>query len=561
VVLVDIDPALLVYVAAFALAALVCLVSVARARRVDDPETRRGLVWLLLLSAGWAGSHVGFLLAPTAPLRMGFYLAGLVVGLATVGPWLYFCSAYTGRTFHRDRTYRRLAVGFFVVVSALKLTNPLHGRYVSATAMATPFPHLAVRPEPLHWLVAGLVYVVTAAGAFMLLERFRKAGADTTPLVVLVGLTALPVGLDLVGYATPYLVEVTYEPLGVAAFAVGTLFLYTERFRAVRVAGDNPDPVVVLGEDDRIRDYNDAAMARFPALAGSVGDPVGAALPALGDHLDADATASAAPTTDGAGARPAREVLEHATGGEPAYYLVTVARMGSGGRRVVLRDVSHSERQRRELARQNERLDRFAGAVGHDLRNPLNAASAQLDVARHRSDGETPHLDTVAEEHERMSEMIADLLTLAREGRTIGETEPVALADLAADCWNRIDPEGTADLRVETDRRVSAAPDRLRQALENLFRNALEHAGADGPPTVTVGDCPDGFYVADDGPGIPPDRRAAVFETGHTTAADGTGFGLAIVREVVTAHGWDVRVTESATGGARFEVTGVTTPD
>jgi signal transduction histidine kinase len=73
--------------------------------------------------------------------------------------------------------------------------------------------------------------------------------------------------------------------------------------------------------------------------------------------------------------------------------------------------------------------------------------------------------------------------------------------------------------------------------------------------TVTVGDLADdaGFFVADDGPGIPPDERETVFEAGHSTAPDGTGFGLAIVDGIADAHGWTVRVTDSATGGARFE--------
>jgi signal transduction histidine kinase len=75
--------------------------------------------------------------------------------------------------------------------------------------------------------------------------------------------------------------------------------------------------------------------------------------------------------------------------------------------------------------------------------------------------------------------------------------------------------------------------------------------------TVRVGDLGDGFYVADDGPGIPADRREDVFEPGYSTARDGTGFGLSIVRELADLHGWTVRATESESGGVRFEITGV----
>ena len=77
--------------------------------------------------------------------------------------------------------------------------------------------------------------------------------------------------------------------------------------------------------------------------------------------------------------------------------------------------------------------------------------------------------------------------------------------------------------------------------------------------TVRIGDLPDdaGFYVADDGPGIPEADRETVFDAGHSTNEDGTGFGLSIVQGIVEAHGWDIRVTEGDDGGARFEITGV----
>ena len=74
--------------------------------------------------------------------------------------------------------------------------------------------------------------------------------------------------------------------------------------------------------------------------------------------------------------------------------------------------------------------------------------------------------------------------------------------------------------------------------------------------TVTVGDIPDGFYVADDGPGVSPADRDRVFERG-VASGGGTGLGLPIVERVVDIHGWSVGVTESERGGARFEVNDV----
>jgi len=94
---------------------------------------------------------------------------------------------------------------------------------------------------------------------------------------------------------------------------------------------------------------------------------------------------------------------------------------------------------------------------------------------------------------------------------------------------------------------------------ESVGHGAPSRQDAGGHDTsavsITVGDTDEGFYVADDGPGIPPGDREDVFELGHTTREDGTGFGLAIVETIAEAHGWTVTAGESAAGGARFEVT------
>jgi signal transduction histidine kinase len=90
---------------------------------------------------------------------------------------------------------------------------------------------------------------------------------------------------------------------------------------------------------------------------------------------------------------------------------------------------------------------------------------------------------------------------------------------------------------------------------ENLMRNAIDHT--EQTVTVTVGESEDGIYFADDGDGIPEDERDDVFTPGYTTTDDGTGFGLSIVSDIVEAHGWGIHLTESAEGGARFEITDV----
>jgi signal transduction histidine kinase len=100
-----------------------------------------------------------------------------------------------------------------------------------------------------------------------------------------------------------------------------------------------------------------------------------------------------------------------------------------------------------------------------------------------------------------------------------------------------------------------ADANRLRNLFENLMRNAVEHGDSD--VQIRVGDLDDGFYLADDGPGIPEGIADTLFEPGQSGTDGNTGFGLAIVQEIVTAHGWTVTATESAAGGARFEIRGI----
>jgi signal transduction histidine kinase len=155
-----------------------------------------------------------------------------------------------------------------------------------------------------------------------------------------------------------------------------------------------------------------------------------------------------------------------------------------------------------------------------------------------------------------MERLIDDLLVLAREGEAAGETEPVPLDEFVGECWWTVDTR-RATLHLDADLTVRADRGRLAQVFENLFRNAVEHGDDDA--SIRVGDLKDGdgFFVEDDGPGIPEDERDEVFESGYSTSAGGTGVGLAIVRRIVEAHGWSIAVTEGTDGGARFEITDV----
>ena len=212
------------------------------------------------------------------------------------------------------------------------------------------------------------------------------------------------------------------------------------------------------------------------------------------------------------------------------------------------------ERQTDRLKRHKGRLEKFTRTVSHDLRNPLAVAEGHVDLARSKYDSD--QLDSAADALTRMDTLIEDLLTLAQEGEQIDVMEPVSLNEIVNCCLKSVET-ADATVVVTAEQSIRADPRRLQQLIENLLRNAVTHAGE--RVTITVGTLIDdqGFYFEDDGPGIPADEREQVFDPGHTTTPKGTGFGLAIVHEIVEAHGWEICVTESEGGGARFEITEV----
>ena len=217
-------------------------------------------------------------------------------------------------------------------------------------------------------------------------------------------------------------------------------------------------------------------------------------------------------------------------------------------------DITERKQRELELRGKNERLERFASIVSHDLRNPLSVADGYLEMARNEADSD--HLETVANALDRMETLISDILVLAREGQEVTDMNSIVLDNIVQSSWSNIDQQA-ATLQAETNVRIEADKIRLGQVFENLFRNAIEHGGSDVTITVGVLDDKAGFYVENDGEPIPEAKREQIFETGYTTNKQGTGFGLAIIKRIVDAHGWEIQATDGSAGGARFEITGV----
>lgn len=220
----------------------------------------------------------------------------------------------------------------------------------------------------------------------------------------------------------------------------------------------------------------------------------------------------------------------------------------------VLRDITERQEFERKLKLEKERLNEFAGVLSHDLQNPVQVAQGHVDLLLGgvEPDEQEQHFEAISDAITRIDHIIEDVLAISQENSMSRETANVALSELAADVWHRVNRQGT-DAEIESNMVVGADEGRLERLLTNLFRNSIEHG--DHAVSITVGrlDEHEGFFVADDGPGIPPEERENIFDWHHSTKDGGTGIGLKSVKQITEAEGWSVRTTDSSQGGARFE--------
>lgn len=212
-----------------------------------------------------------------------------------------------------------------------------------------------------------------------------------------------------------------------------------------------------------------------------------------------------------------------------------------------------------------DRQHRFVADAAHELRSPVASLRAQLETAhdgRDRAEDGLSRADLL-QETLRMQTMVDRLLVLARSdaGELAPRQEVVDLDDAVDDVVSSLPDTGVdIELSQVDPVQVSGDPDLLEQMVRNLVQNAIRHASRRVQISLGTGRGQAELTVDDDGPGVPVDRREEVFErfTRLDVARDrdggGVGLGLAIVAEIVRAHGGSIEVDTAPIGGARFRV-------
>ncbi len=534
---------------------------------------RAGATWLaatMACVATWALAHLvtHHAAGPVAAALEKLQFAALVpVGFLVFA----FVLAYTGR---RRYLARRGLVALFAWPAVLIALVWLPADVAGPLAV---WPGVRAESGPVYWGHVALTYGLLAVGTALLVDHVRSAVGlfRRQALAVLAGLLlawagSLVSALELFGSVHLHTLQVGLAGMGLCFLwgVVSTGLTGVSPVARRTIVRTLDAGVLAVDDEHRVTTTNPAArrLLALPEPAAVAGEPVEDVLsahPELAEWLgEFDADTGGVSRRFVLGDRVVTCELSPLSDDRDRFI----------GAAAVLWDVTEQQHRREELERQNERLDQFASRLSHDLRSPLAVATGNLELAREADGADEAALETAQEALEHMETLIEDLRALAEAGRSIEDTERVDLADAVAGAWRVVDaPDAT--VTVEADGVIRADPDRLRRLLVNLFGNAVEHgstspssndrpdaADHDDAVAVRVGATPDGFYVADDGPGIPAADREDVFEEGYSTG-DGMGLGLTIVGDVVEAHGWDVAVTEAVDGGARFEVSGVDRPD
>lgn len=523
-------------------------------------------LFVMLISAGWWSlTYLARLHSNELQSILGWLtLEYLGSGLIPTG-WIIIAVTYAGFEDYLSRERIAALLAIPAVSFVLVATNPVHELMwtVEGTVELGVGDLSVVERSFGPWFYVNITYAYSliAVGTLIFLKAFRSSeGPYRGQILALIGMVIAPL-LGNLGFlfGSDILSHVEFTSAG---FTVTGILIVVAIFR-YRVTDLTPigresviesmtDVVVVVDGERRIVNLNPSAKNLFGIDSTPLGRPIHDVLPFDYDTLD-----------ELFGEEEKRVTLELEDGNRRYFDAIVTPLKESTtlGWSVLLHETTELQERQSQLERQNERLDEFASIVSHDLRNPLNVAAGSLKLARRDCDSQ--HLDDIDEAHGRMRSLIEDLLTMAKQGKTVSETEAVELAPLADTCWWNVNKkEVDANLTVETEAVVYADINRLQQLLENLFRNSVEH-GTDGSGelyvTVRVGELKDrdGFYVEDNGKGVPREERDKIFQSGYSTHDGGTGLGLSIVKQISEAHGWNVIATDSEEGGVRFEIEGV----
>jgi signal transduction histidine kinase len=480
-------------------------------------------------------------------LRVGYWAMGFGFALFTL-----HITGYYGQL-----TKRVLSVvyGVYLSLIALSATSPLHNLIILDYGINhEPFTYLYSIPSKAFPVVLGLGYLANFAIAVTLTTKLLTSSRVSRRQFLVPTASILA---SSVLFTIEYLI---YEPaVGVGPIGLGPVLLlggltyiaFQEDLTKLNpisrkdVVSSITQPIIITNSNCKVVDYNDAAESIFPQLEGNLGASIESISPDLIDSR----------TDSAKGLTFVSEYTTTAPNGEYREYQVSTEDVYKGGeyygKTLVLSDITKIKINSQNLEQQTDQLEDLTSFVSHDLRNPIASSQQFLDMVEGKNAQEQQYINNATESLDRMNTMIEELLTLTRKGQAIEERETVYLKDIVEYAWKISDTQevilNTESIEGAT---LYANKNRLYTLFENLFRNIADHGGENTSATVGLLSNQNGFYVSDNGTGLPDDID--IFEKGSSTSENGTGLGLAIANQITEAHGWEIKATESKSGGAQF---------
>jgi len=478
----------------------------------------------------------------------------LAVSAMSIG-YLLMAVEYTD---NEDLWDWRIGVGLgtvAVLTTVAAVTNQSHGLLYSTDGLEGGL--LVPSFGPLYWLYATVMVGCIVVGVGLLLNTFRSHVGFGLQTAVLVGTITLVMGgvvlwwLRIVPLDTLALTS-TVKVVGFYLAVDRLQLLETMPVARATMFRNMKDAVFVLSGSARIVDVN-------PAAKSVVGDR-SVVHERIDEVLDVDLepNVTAANGPEGADGTIVSRELTLDRDGEPRYYDLELSRFPDGsGAVAVLRDVTEQRNREREIMVLNR-------IVRHDIRNEMNVLHGRGQLLE-------DHLDPAGEEDYRLvmesaqhvieiTETVRELMeTITADGSM--DVRPISLEWLLESEVTKARsnfPEATIDLD-EVPAVSVEGNEMLSSVFTNLLNNAIIH-NTSTHPSVWVDVTEDGdtvrISVADDGPGVPPDRREEIFGRGEKgLESEGTGVGLYLVDTLTSEFGGDVWVEDSEHGGATFVVT------
>jgi len=487
-------------------------------------------------------------------------LGGVLIGVA----WLVLALEVTDRVTVSRQVWGVLA-GYTVLSQVALWTNPVHHLVFGPATTVDAVNNLKLVRGELFWVLLLGTYLCIVVGTVLLavevvtstgIRRRQMATLSLALIPTLVGSYVNVFFESVVQYDTT-----TFGYVGSAlVFAVA---LFNSRFLDVepiarRVAMEEiSDAVVAVDAQDRVVDCNQRARTLF-----GVDD----------DYVGMDLAEFAAAVPDET-QRRLREATDDETevtvdiDGDQRSFSASVSPIGEAGRNgrvFVIRDISDQKAYERELEERTRKLELLNRIVRHDINNDIEVMTGHAEYLTEELDDDVAveHLEKIIRRGDHVAELTGTLRALMESVLGGSETtKPVALGPILDDETDSVrsmddavtvhGPSGAVDATVRAD-------EALGVVVRNLLTNAVRHNDTDHPEIrVSVDDVGDSveLRVADDGPGVPPDRRDEIFGRGEKgLESPGSGVGLYLVDTLVEDYGGDVRVTDSDHGGAAFVV-------